>query len=789
VRRAVRSIAALIGAVGVTMCVDTTAPREGQPIRASFALAPEFSPAAHGATRALAAAGLPLDRVRILLVRGTETLKDTTITAHSGDSLTVELTVGAVVGEKLGADMQFKSGETVLFEGTATVTAVPTGATGGAAASTPIQVTYVGPGATAASVSVAPSDGDYVASGTISFSASALDDKQAAIANTPFVWTIDDATLGTIDANTGDFTPSGKRGTLTVTAATLSGIKGTAVARLFPVPSGISIISGDNQTAPAGTTLSQPLVVAVTGSDNGPVIGQTVTFTAPDGGSVNPASAVTGSDGRAQTTVTLGSSVKSYTFTATSGTFAVGATETATLGAAAKMTVVGATSFTATSGVKAATVPTVQITDAAGNPVPNVATQLSLASQTVSVDGDTTLVSDASGLVAVPDLYPLEAEAGVYTLTMTVPGLAGSPATFTITIVPGAAARLAFTTFASPSTVNGKPLPQQPVLQVTDINDNPVAQAGVTITATEMTINASVSGGTVTTDANGVATFTTLTLTGVAGPRALQFASAGLISANAPVEITPGVPANMFASATPSGIGFIGQATPVIPAVKVVDKSGNGVAGVHVMFAVRAGAGFVTNPDIVTNVQGIAKPDAWNLALVPIDNLLEARAYDPSGGAIGFNGSTSGTLTIERIANNPVVFKVTGITPTALNMNAMSTTTQTGTAGQSVAALPAVLITDSNGKPVPNINVMFTVTAGIGSTVVASTPVVTGIDGIARVGDWILGTAAGTYTVTAVAGQNSDVGIGFSGSTSTGSLTPGQIANNPIRFTATVPPV
>ena len=237
VNRAWRSALLLVGAIGVAMCVDSpTSPRSRNPQPANFAFAPQWESSAHQAVMALAADGLPLDRVRIVIVRPVhDTLKDTTVVMHAGDPpITLELTVKAVPEEQLSAGMQFKSGETILFEGTAAVVAHLAAA---AASSTPteIKVTYVGPGASATSVAVAPGAGIYSTTGAIQFSAKAFDSTKTELLNTPFIWSVNDAALGVI-STAGLFTPSGKRGDVVVTAATLKGVKGTTTATLAPPP-------------------------------------------------------------------------------------------------------------------------------------------------------------------------------------------------------------------------------------------------------------------------------------------------------------------------------------------------------------------------------------------------------------------------------------------------------------------------------------------------------------------------------------------------------------------------
>jgi hypothetical protein len=73
-------------------------------------------------------------------------------------------------------------------------------------------------------------------------------------------------------------------------------------------PRRLRAVSGDGQSAPAGATLPQPLVVAAEDDGGSPVAGVTVSFAViRGGGSVGPGSARTDARGHAETQLTLGS--------------------------------------------------------------------------------------------------------------------------------------------------------------------------------------------------------------------------------------------------------------------------------------------------------------------------------------------------------------------------------------------------------------------------------------------------------------------------------------------------
>ncbi len=82
-------------------------------------------------------------------------------------------------------------------------------------------------------------------------------------------------------------------------------------------PVRIAIGEGNEQTAPAGTTLPATVVALVTDEFGNPVSGVEVLWE-PEDGSVEPSRSVSGADGRAATIWTLGSAAGSQTLTATS---------------------------------------------------------------------------------------------------------------------------------------------------------------------------------------------------------------------------------------------------------------------------------------------------------------------------------------------------------------------------------------------------------------------------------------------------------------------------------------
>ena len=167
----------------------------------------------------------------------------------------------------------------------------------------------------------------------------------------------------------------------------------------------------------------------------------------------------------------------------------------------------------------------------------------------------------------------------------------------------------------------------------------------------------------------------------------------------------------------------VGQAVAMPPAVKVVDGSGSGVAGVSVTFAVTSGGGSGTGLSQTTNDQGVATVGAWTL-----------------GTAAGPNTMTA------TIGGSPVTFTATGTAAAPAAMAKSAGDQQTAPVNTAVTIKPSVTVADQFGNPVGGATVAFAVASG-GGTVTGESQT-TDASGTATVGDWRLG-AAGENTLTA----------------------------------------
>jgi hypothetical protein len=180
--------------------------------------------------------------------------------------------------------------------------------------------------------------------------------------------------------------------------------------------------SGDSQSAEAGTELGEPLVVTATDEFGNPVGGVSVDWTAEDG-SVDPASSVTGSDGRAQTSWTLGSGTGSQSATASNRDLngsPVGFTATARAGGADRLARVSGDDQSALGGAALEDPLVVRLVDRAGNGVPNRAVSWVVATGGGTTEPGTSSTDD-DGLASTR--WTLGAGEGRNTLNAVVSGV------------------------------------------------------------------------------------------------------------------------------------------------------------------------------------------------------------------------------------------------------------------------------------------------------------------------------------------------------------------------------
>ena len=431
---------------------------------------------------------------------------------------------------------------------------------------------------------------------------------------------------------------------------------GTATA---DVPTTIELVSGNTQSAAVGGALPNPLVVRVTDASDNPVANVAVIWAAVGGGTVSDATTATNASGLAQVTRTLGVAPGLYTTTATvdglSGS-PVTFTSTATVGPPARLAIITQPGSPTISGSAFAPAPVIEVQDALGNAVG--AGGIEVTASITSGQVGASLVNferntNSSGLATFNNLRITGPPDDDYVLTFTTAApilipVSSSP----LTVGAGGASRIVIRQQPSPTTQNGQPFAQQPIVEVVDATGNPVAGNRTIVVGIgdgEGTLSGTL---TASTGSGSTATFTGLTITGVVGARTLIFSSGALTPAESnTINITAGPASSVAIQAGDDQTAGVGEAVPIDPAVIVRDVSSNPVTGVVVEFLVTGGGGVVSPATVTTGSNGIATVTSWTLGSTAGANTMTATASGLN--TVTFDATASEAATTTGLSAEP----------------------------------------------------------------------------------------------------------------------------------------
>jgi adhesin/invasin len=194
----------------------------------------------------------------------------------------------------------------------------------------------------------------------------------------------------------------------------------------------LGLVSGNNQSASVRTALAKPLAVKVNDTNGNPVAGQAVTFAITGqpakatGAGLSLASATTGADGLATTSLTLGNLVGAYSVTATAmAGLSVTFTETATAGLATTLALAGGNSQSAPVQTTLAAPLAVKATDQYGNTVTGTVVSFTItgapAGATGTLLGSGPVATDSAGMASAT--LKVGNQPGAYQVTATAAGL------------------------------------------------------------------------------------------------------------------------------------------------------------------------------------------------------------------------------------------------------------------------------------------------------------------------------------------------------------------------------
>lgn len=172
----------------------------------------------------------------------------------------------------------------------------------------------------------------------------------------------------------------------------------------------LTTVSGGKQSGTVGTTLPLPIVVKAKDAVGNVVPNASVTFTDGNlGGTFNPTTAITGSNGQASTSYTLPLVAKTLTVTATAGSVSVRITEQSLPGPATKVNIVQGNNQMAHINNKLGKNLIVSVTDQYGN----------------GISGLTVHFSDNSAGGSFSATDPITTNSGQATTSYTTPGVTG----------------------------------------------------------------------------------------------------------------------------------------------------------------------------------------------------------------------------------------------------------------------------------------------------------------------------------------------------------------------------
>ncbi len=360
----------------------------------------------------------------------------------------------------------------------------------------------------------------------------------------------------------------------------------------------LELVSGDGQVGSVGTALAEPLVVRVTDALGNPVGGVTVGWSVSGGGSIDPVSAESGTDGLVQAERVLGPTAgaqSAQAFVDGLDGSPVTFTHTADASIPTALVRVSGDDQTAPAGFQLPDSLVVRLLDDNGNGV---------GGRTVTwvVPSGAGVVSPVNAITNVDGFavtrWTLGPTVGSFTLSAVFSGLPSIP--FTATATPDAPTTLAPLSGDGQVGTVGSNLPAPLRVKVTDANGNGVENVSITWTAVG---GGSVSSTTTGTDNQGIAQVNR-TLGATPGTYTTTAEVAGLAGSPLTFSATANVgPAARLAWIVQPGDAVVGQTLSAMQ-VEIQDVQGNRVTGATNVVTITAPAAAGLDGDDDENAAG-----------------------------------------------------------------------------------------------------------------------------------------------------------------------------------------
>ena len=299
----------------------------------------------------------------------------------------------------------------------------------------------------------------------------------------------------------------------------------------LPEPTGLGSISGGNQEGVTGEVLANPFVIEVRDQYDKPIAGVTATFALlTGGGSLSATTATTDANGRAESTLTLGSAPGTNTVEASvegiSRTEVFSAEANLPPPVATALSIVSGDIQTGFTGEALANPFVVEVRDQYDDPMDDIAVTFAVTAGSGSLSA-TTATTDANG--RAESTLTLGSEPGTNTVEASVEGISRREVfSAEASLPPPVATSLSIVSGDNQEELTGETLANPFVIGVRDQYDAPLA--GVTVTFALPTGGGSLSSEMVMTDANGRAE-STLTLGSDPGTNSVEVSVEGITEA------------------------------------------------------------------------------------------------------------------------------------------------------------------------------------------------------------------------------------------------------------------
>jgi hypothetical protein len=580
----------------------------------------------------------------------------------------------------------------------------------------------------------------------------------AAVTGAPAGVTVGSATATTNAAGIATFAGLRLTGlvgsyTLTFTSGAATSAPSNTIVLSAGTPTQLTYSQQPGNAASSGQAFATQPILLLRDASNNPVPGVAVTAAigagSPAGSLFGTATATTNAAGLASfagSGLGISGPIGSYTLTFSAGAVTSAASDAIVLsaGTATQLTYSTQPPAAASSGVAFGTVPVLLLRDAANNPVAGTVITATITGSPagVSLVGSATATTNSGGLATFTGLG-LSGPTGSYTLTFTA-GALSSPVSNSIALSAGGGTQLSYQTQPASTANSGQALSTQPSLLLRDASNNPVPGILVTaaITGSPAGVNL-IGGATTTTNASGVATFSTLGLSGTVGSYTLTFSTGTATSpASNAITLNPGTPTQLTYQTQPPGAAVSGSAFSTAPVLLLRDAANNPVSGVLVTAAITSsppGVAFVGTTTATTNGSGLATFGTLGLS-----------------GTAGSYTLTFGAGAVTSPASNTIVLSAGGGTQLTYTLQPSGT----ATSGMAFVQQPVLLLRDASNNPVPGVLVTAAITgAPPGASLIGTTSATTDASGLADFAGSGLGLSAlvGNYTLTFTTGTATSV--------------------------------